>query len=72
MIERAGIRGHAPGRDGAVLQRPQELPVPLFAFFLGFFDLGQCPRDPFISTLDVLVDGFASLGLETVFLSQMS
>ncbi len=67
VLQCAGIRCHAPGRDCTVLQCPQELVIPLLAFLHAGLDISQGPGDTRIGTLDVLVEDFTGFGLEAVF-----
>ena len=67
MLERAGIRRHAAGRNRAVAQRPEERLVPLFAAVFGL-DVGERARDALVGVVHRLVDGRAVLRGQPILL----
>ncbi len=67
VVLRAGVGNDAPGRDGAIAQRPEEALVPVLAL-LGRFDVGQGTGDSLPGVIDGLVDGRAVLAAQAVFL----
>ena len=67
MLQRAGIGGHAAGRNRAAAQRPEEALVPVLAHILAL-DVGERARDALVGIVHRLVDGRAVLGGEAVLL----
>jgi hypothetical protein len=64
---RAGVRGDATGRDGALAQCPKELLVPVFANFFAF-NVGERPRDAAVGIVHGAIDGCAVLCAQAVLL----
>ena len=67
MLQGAGIRGHAAGRNRTVLQCPQKLAIPFLTQRSAGLDLSQGLGDARIGALDILVEDFTGFGLEAVF-----
>ncbi len=67
VLQGAGVRGDAAGRNRTVAQCPQERLVPLFAAMLGFH-IGERTRDALIGIVHRLVDGRTILRRQTVLL----
>src|SRR5690606_9158720 len=67
VVQRAGVGNDAPGRDGAVAQRPEELLVPVLAL-LGRFHFRQGTGDTLPGVVHVAIDGGAILVGQAVLL----
>ena len=66
VLSGAGVGDDAPRGDRAALQRPDESLVPIVPA-RSLFHVGQRPGDTLAGAMDVLVDGLAGAGLESVF-----
>jgi len=67
VLERAGVRGDAPGRDRPAPQRPQETLVPMLALRLRL-DVRQGTGDTLVGVVHGLVDRFTAFRNQPVFL----
>ena len=67
MLERAGVRDHSPGRNGAATQRPEEALVPVLAHLV-LLDVGERARDALVGIVHRFIDGRAVLGGQAIFL----
>ena len=67
VLQGAGIRGHAPGRNRPVAQCPQKALIPALAYVLAL-DIGQRAGDTFISVVHAAIDRLAVLGTEPILL----
>src|SRR5690606_4952218 len=68
VFERAGIGGDAAGGNRAAAQRPEETLVPVGLLLGSGLGIGEGAGDALVGVVDAVVDGFALLGLEAVFL----
>src|SRR5262249_5221724 len=68
VLERAGIRGDAAGRDRAAAQGPEEALVPVLLLLGADLGAGESARDALVGVVDARVDRLALLGLQAVFL----